>query len=69
VIKSNAKLVLLTLTELGQHETIKIIGMPKTITRKQQRLFFSRNSPLSMLERDKLAREIRAGDVRIKGKK
>lgn len=41
--------------------------MPKTITKKQQGLMFSKNSPLTAAQRKKLAREIASGAV--KGKK
>jgi hypothetical protein len=43
--------------------------MPKTITRKQQGLMFSKNSPLTAAQRKKLAREIASGAVKIKDKK
>ena len=39
--------------------------MPSTITKRQQGLLFSRNSPLSQAEQDRLAREIREGTVKI----
>lgn len=43
--------------------------MPKTITKKQQGLFFSKNSPLTRAQRERLAREIASGAVKIKKKK
>lgn len=42
---------------------------PSTITKKQQRLFFSSGSPLTKHQQDKLANEIRSGKVKIKEKK
>lgn len=42
--------------------------MPKTITPKQQGYLFSKNSPLSKKQREKLAREIARGSVKIKAK-
>ena len=41
------------------------VGNPSTITKDQQGLFFSENSPLSEEEQDELADEIRSGKVTI----
>ena len=43
--------------------------MPHAITRKQQGLMFSSNSPLSKPQQNRLADELRRGKVRIKAKK
>jgi hypothetical protein len=43
--------------------------MPKVITKKQQRLLFSKNSPISKRQQEKLAREIREGKVKITKRK
>lgn len=43
--------------------------MPKKITRRQQRLLFSKGSPLSQRQKSKLAREMRSGKVKIRRKK
>ena len=39
--------------------------MPKTITRRQQRFLFSKGSPLTRLQKSKLATELRRHTVRI----
>jgi hypothetical protein len=43
--------------------------MPGTITRKWQGLAFSKNSPLTQHQQNKLADEMRRGVVKIKGAK
>ena len=42
--------------------------MPSTVTPKQQRYLFSKGSPLSAKQKEKMANEMRKGVVKVKPK-